>query len=166
MPRRFTQRDAAQYIQAMAPEGTKLPGWVNKAASRATNTKPNRREESALQTALCQFLKLYPDILFFSVPNHLWLGQGDPGKQAAYIARQKAQGFLPGVSDLVCIFRNTHGVSVTCFAELKARRGVASDNQMAFQDRANALGCFTAVIKSVDDLKNLLKTAKHPLFTD
>lgn len=154
-----TQRNKALVMNMFAPEGAVLPSWVGKAISRKHSKAKPKQEETILQKQCCDYLKLKRGLLYFSIPNHIWMGQGDPGKQAAYIAKQKSMGLLPGVSDLCIIGRNKHGASVTCFAELKSQSGNASESQLAFMEKANNIGCYTSVVRNLNDMIALLSTA-------
>lgn len=123
--------------------------------------KRNKRPEDLLQMACCDFLDLHPSILYFSIPNHLYLGAGNEYQKMHYIAKQKAMGFTPGASDLCMVFRNKHGASVTCFAELKDTGKKPSEAQVNFMEKANERGCFTATIYSIHDLQLLLSVAGY-----
>lgn len=159
--RRLTQKEIAQNIQMFAPEGCKLPEWVDRAASRKTGGARGNPEED-IQREVCEYLEKLPGTLFFAIPNHLYLGRGDWGKKAWYIEKQKRLGLVVGASDLCILFRNIHGAPVTVFAELKAGNNTASDAQQAFLDKANALGAYTGIVKSRHQMMDLLRVAGHP----
>lgn len=138
----------------------RLP-WVGK--YRKPSNKKRENPEQLFQIACVEYLKLYPDILFFSVPNHLWAGKTtNEGAMLNYMARQRSMGLKRGVSDLILAFRNSDGMAVTCAAECKAQYGKLSEDQQLFADKANSVGWFTATIYTLEDLRNLLKQAKHP----
>lgn len=160
MTKRHTLRDKALMMQAFAPEGAELPEWVDSATNRRRPLGPRKHPEEDLQIECCEYLSSLPSILFFSVPNHLYKGDNaDPGKHAWYMAKQKRMGFRPGVSDLVVVFRDKHGKTCVCFFELKAGANKLSDEQASFHDKANALGCYTATIRTKHDLVNALRAA-------
>lgn len=166
MKRRFPYKrvklaDLQAAMQMYAPPGgIKNPPAFMDAVPRKQSTEPRKHEESDLQVTCCDYLRTQGRILFFSVPNHIY-SKGDPKKVAYYISRQKRLGLLPVVSDLVIIFRNKHGAPTTLFAELKSPKGSLSDSQQAFQDMANDRGCFTGVVRTLEDLLALLKTAEY-----
>lgn len=139
-----------------------LPEKVKIVKPRApAKTKRNKRPEDLLQMACCDFLDLHPRILYFSIPNHFYLGDGNKYAQAHYINKQKAMGMRPGVSDLCMVFKNKHGASVTCFAELKDTGKKPSDVQAEFMELANERGCFTATVYTIHDLQLLLSVAGY-----
>lgn len=151
----------AQSRLDQAPLGWQPPEAVAKAVRRKQGGR-NRRPEDEIQRALCQYLSLHKNILYFSVPNHFYLGGSDHGKRAAYIQRQKALGLLNGVSDLVICFRNKHGSPITVFCEVKADANTLSDAQQIFHERANMAGAYTGVVRSIDELQALLALAGYP----
>lgn len=127
--------------------------------------KPNqtaKHPEQDLQIACVDYLKLFPDILFFSVPNHLYRGKNtNEGAYLNYMVKQKRMGLRAGASDLIIGFRNTDGMSVTCAAELKCGYNKLTDEQKSFTEKANTIGWYTATVKSIECLTALLKTARH-----
>lgn len=165
MPRKPTRHDWHDMMAINAPEGldtSKLPKFMTQEPYKQPAKRG--RPEEALQILVCDYLrKAKPQLLFFAVPNHLFKGNShDPeqeGKFSSYMSRQRKMGLTPGVSDLVVIGRNRHGATVIAFAELKAPTGRISPSQAAFQDRANGLGCYTAIVRTLEDLQALLSTA-------
>lgn len=109
----------------------------------------------------CELLDKLPGTLYWSTPNHLYLGAGDAYKKAYYIARQKAMGLNPGATDLNILFRNKHGASVTLLCELKIKPNKPSPEQNTFMDAANGLGAYTGVAYTFDEFMALLRAAGH-----
>jgi len=150
----------AMMLQAQAPEGAKLPEWIDRAAARKTGYKKGNPEED-VQKALIGWMKYQPGLFYFSVPNHFYLGGSDSGKVSHYIAKQKSLGLTNGVSDLVILFRSKHGQPTAVFAEVKAGSNKASEAQEAFLDRVNSFGFYGGIVKSLEDLKDLLIKAGY-----
>lgn len=152
--------------EGLARLAAKLPAFANRLqkARSAAEKKPPNRYEDHLQISCVKLLRSLPDTLIFSVPNHIGYGGKNSGARIGFMARQKAMGLLPGVSDLVVIFRNMHGATVFVLPELKVGENSMSENQQKFADQANALGCYTGVVRSLDDLTSLLRVAGHPSF--
>jgi hypothetical protein len=99
--------------------------------------------EHAEQAALCNWLDLqYPQALYFAIPNGAHLA-GNTGQRIGQINKLKAEGFLPGVSDL--FIAELRGDWAGCFVEMKAENGRLSDNQAEFLARAEERGYFTIV---------------------
>lgn len=139
--------------------------WLTSANKpQRASGKRNAQPETVLQMACVKLLRTLQGTLFFSVPNHIGYGGKNSGARIGYMAKQKAMGLLPGCSDLVIIFRNIHGATTLCLPELKSNKGVMSEHQASFADRANNLGCYTGVIYSLDDLTSLLRAAGHCSF--
>ena len=68
-------------------------------------------------------------------------------------ARFKSLGVRPGVSDLTIIIDGGR----VLFVELKAPKGSLSKNQEKFLGRVDALGCPTAVCKSLTELQEFIE---------
>lgn len=64
----------------------------------------------------------------------------------------KAQGLLPGASDLVIIHMGT-----LIWVEVKTATGRQSPGQMEFETRVKALGYRYALVRSLDEFKLLIK---------
>lgn len=158
--KRFSQRDAALYIKAMAPENCVLPEHIEKSARRKVSTGPRQKPEEQLQKAVCDYLALLPGVLYWHTPSSTYVGLMT-GAKMNYLAKQKRLGVKRGVPDLAMMFRNKHGAFTLAFAELKIAPNKPTDEQLAFMDTANALGAFTAACYDLEDLKGLLKAAGY-----
>jgi hypothetical protein len=97
------------------------------------------------------------DILFFSVPNGARLASGR-GRDAQRIAairmnKLKAEGLLPGVSDLI-IFEPRGGYSAM-FLEMKRADGGcgASESQLEFIAKVESRGGYGVVANGFDEAK-------------
>lgn len=119
--------------------------------------------EGPIQRAIVQFLRLkYPRAFLFSVPNELASragGERNDASRSAAIARAQANakqlGMLSGAPDLIML----HGARVYAF-EVKAEGGRQSAAQKAAQAACEANGGTYAVVRSIEDVKEVL--AKHP----
>lgn len=68
----------------------------------------------------------------------------------------KAQGVLPGASDLIVIHVTYTGVTLL-WIEVKAEAGRQSAEQVDFQARVEALGYMYHIVKSVDQFNALIQ---------
>lgn len=162
-----TKLEMAQYHAMNAPFG-KMRDEADKQLEIETEKrlqrlqKPRKNLEEDLQIACCKFLDLHPRILYWSTPNHLYRGaQSNTGAFMGYMAKQKRMGLKKGVSDLLMYFKNAQGMPVLCAAELKAGSNKADDDQENFLRAVSAIGGFSGVVKSLDDLQNLLRQAGY-----
>ena len=99
------------------------------------------RSEHDEQAAVVHYLQIkYPDALFWATPNGAGLSGGGRSMN-----KLKAEGFLPGVSDLI-IFEPRGGWSAM-FLEMKKSDGGsgASDNQLWFLREVEKRGAFGVV---------------------
>ena len=108
------------------------------------------------QVAVVDYLhKRYPSVLFWSTPNGARLASGRTAERLAAIRMNilKAEGLLPGVSDII-IFEPRGGYSAM-FLELKRPDGGggASENQMWFLREVEKRGAFGVVANGYDEAK-------------
>jgi len=110
-----------------------------------------KKDEHYLQVSIVKYLDLTQTFPFFSVPN----GGLRHIKVAAAL---KAEGQLAGVADLFLMVSNErwHGI----FMEVKFGKGIQTPNQKAFEKRALIHGYYYAVVRSIDDCKELLDKFK------
>lgn len=113
----------------------------------------NAQPEHALQVAVVQYLEvsLPKSVLFTSSLAGVKLTRGQAGRAAA-------AGLRPGWPDLQFLFPD----GVTRYIELKAPRGVLSDNQKAFHAAASTHD-IARVCRSVDEVHETLKFWCEPL---
>ena len=111
--------------------------------------------EHTEQAAFCQWMDIqYPDVLYFSIPNGGWLA-GNAGQRAGQMNKLKAEGLLPGTSDL--LIAEPRGKWHGMFLEMKQRGGKLSENQEWFLAEAEKRGYFTAVaFNGFDDAQALV----------
>jgi hypothetical protein len=114
---------------------------------------PRRQEESVLQRAVHQFLKLAlpPDAVHFAVPNGLMRS-----KKAA--ARAVGEAVLAGVPDIEIVWQ---GRSI--FIELKAAHGTLSTAQKNTQRRLVYAGAQVLCCRSLACVEESLRELGVPL---
>ena len=107
----------------------------------------NEHNEQVLVVEYLHYV--YPNALFFSVPNGAMMGGGKAG--AIRMNLLKREGLLPGVSDLI-IFEPRGGYSAM-FLEMKRADGGsgASENQLWFLDQVRQRGGYGFVANGADE---------------
>lgn len=163
--KKITLKELQQAMTYGAPDGgmKNPPSFMNE-KPREGYRGPRKHPEDDLQIQCVNYLKLFPNILYWSTPNHIWVGQMTPAKMN-YLKKQKAKGLIKGIPDLSLMFRNIHGVFTFVFAELKIGYAKPEEDQQKILDKANSLGAFTGVVRSLEDLQVLLHTAEFPSFS-
>lgn len=99
------------------------------------------------------------------VPNGTQLAGGRQ-RRAQYMASLKAQGFRPGVSDIVIAYptHNYHGAYIELKRDPAAYKGPKAlatalrPEQRDWLERMDAVGYWTAVAYGVDDFKRLVES--------
>lgn len=167
MTKRPTLRDKAQAIQAFSPfEGGKTcaPPWVGLAlAAKERIPAERKKEEDTFHVALVKELRKLPATILWHTPSTFFIMGEDKGPFFHWIGKLKAKGWFGGIPDLVLIFRSINGATTVVFMELKAPKKDLAENQADFCDKANAVGCFTARVRTMDEAWALLRLAGHPL---
>ena len=109
-----------------------IGGTQNRRTRRNFVKKPRANLEHKFQVRLVKDVrKVNPRALFFAVPNS--------GYRHIYAATKfKAEGVVSGTPDLVFILEG----GKTGFLELKAPKGVLSETQKAFREKALQTGAF------------------------
>jgi hypothetical protein len=102
------------------------------------------KDESKIQYQICQWLQ-GQGIYFFAVQNEL---AGSNGRAMQFAI---SLGLRPGVSDLVVLLP-----SRIVFIEVKTATGRQSEHQKRFEARVKELGFEYYVVRSVDDVANVL----------
>ena len=155
---RMTAKKKANAILMNAPYHGAMPEWVLK-ASRRKSPKPRRHEEENIQITLCEWLDLHPDITYWATPNSTFIGPMT-GAKMWYLAKLKRMGVKKGIPDLSLFFRDGDRL-VFCWAELKSEKGVTSKEQKNYMEACEKSGGYSAIVKSLDDLINLLNRAGY-----
>jgi hypothetical protein len=112
-------------------------------------------DEHSEQVAVVAYLQMsYPDVLFWSTPNGAMMGGGRAG--AIRMNALKAEGLLPGVSDLI-LFELRGGYSAM-FIEMKRADGGsgASENQLWFLREVEKRGAFGIVCNGYDEAQPVI----------
>lgn len=141
-------------LQAQSPN----PVWVKERKARA---KP-KHVENDLQVQCVKLLRSLPATLAFSVPNHIGYGGKNSGARIGFMARQKAMGLLPGVSDLIVMYIDSYGEPAVLCLELKSEKGSLSESQQNFAALCDKVGADFYIIRSLDDLVATLRKESHP----
>ena len=110
--------------------------------------------ESDIQIMIVEYLKLLPNIIFFSVPNESFAPKKGKltGPQLGRMSKFKKMGLRSGVSDLI-ICKN----GKVYFLEVKTPKGKISENQNQFRNEAIFAKCEYAIVRSFDDAVKQLK---------
>lgn len=102
--------------------------------------------EDQIQASIVEYIRLcHPDCIVAHVPNG-----GLRAKREA--ARLKWQGVLAGYPDLIVNIPGGKAILL----EVKAPKGVLSDNQKALRDHCERFEIPWAVVKSVDEARDAL----------
>ena len=113
--------------------------------------KPNRKEESNMQKRCVTWFRLqYKQGLLFSVPNGSHLA-GAPAQRAIQTNALKAEGMLPGVSDLLLFAHRS-----VYFLEAKAKDGVQRKNQEEFEAYVRGNGYEYHIFRSLDEFQEIV----------
>lgn len=160
MTRRFTIRDLQASFMSQAPHGGPIreTALMQQTAPKERTGK-NKQPEAQLQMACVRYLdSKHPEILFWAVPMSTWIGGNKvSGKVLGYLAKQKLLGNKKGIPDICLLLPG----GKFCFAELKAAKGVPSEEQGYYLKKCEELGGFSAVIKNIDQLEELIQRAKN-----
>lgn len=100
--------------------------------------------ELQIQAAICRYLQSQ-GIFFHSVPNEA------AGRNRISHMQLISAGLRAGVADLVVWL--PRGIS---YIEVKTEKGRQSDRQKAFEQICKAHGVFYAVVRSVEDIAQLI----------
>lgn len=100
--------------------------------------------ESKIQYDICQYLQKQ-GIYFFSCPNEL--AGKDPKRMRHFVA----MGLRSGVSDLILLLPGR-----VIFMEVKTSTGRQSDNQKKFEKKVTELGFEYFLVRSVDEVREIL----------
>lgn len=153
-----TQAQIKLALAYQAPTGHQLRVF-NKPTIKKSRAKRGKPEE-ILQEALCQYLDTQPRIQYWANNPQVFLGKLTWAR-IKYLEKLKRMGHKKGIPDLCLKFLNKKGVGTFCFAEVKSLCGTATDEQSDNMLACEARGGFTAIVKSLDDLIELLKAAGY-----
>lgn len=107
------------------------------------------------QVAVVDYLNSrYPNVLFWATPNGAHLA-GNIRQRSAAMNKLKAEGFLPGVADII-IFE-PRGEYSAMFLEMKrVKGGEVSENQDWFLAQIEERGGFGVVAHGFDEAKEFI----------
>lgn len=160
-----TQRDIKRALSLYAPDrhvDVKLEFMEHYMPPPVREVRPKQKRckpEEALQEMICQWLDTQVRILYHANNPQIITGKLTPQK-LGYLANLKRRGFRKGVPDLEGIFRGRSGL-VFWAAELKSLKGVTSDEQADRIKAIEAIGGFSAICRSLDDVQTLLQRAGY-----
>ena len=104
-------------------------------------------QESQLQQMCVRYFRyVYPQYVIYATPNG---GSRNPVEAK----RLKAEGVLAGVADLTVLLPNGRII----YIEMKVKGNRQTDNQKAFQQKAEALGYKYYVCYSFDEFKAIIE---------
>lgn len=107
--------------------------------------------EHNLQIQVINLLRNYYGLYVFAVPNG--------GSRNLYEARNlKNEGVMAGVSDLILVLNG-----VVIFLELKAGRNKQQETQKIFEKKVKGLGHQYYVVRSIEDVMEILDKNKSLL---
>lgn len=103
-------------------------------------------DEETIHVSVLEWLRLVlPDAVIFHPPNGGY-------RDVREAAKLKRMGVLPGIPDLVVFMDN----AFVCAFEVKAQRGVLSDDQKNVHYVMRALGFKVAVVRGIDETRQAL----------
>lgn len=115
--------------------------------------RKNKHPERDLQRAIVQLLRrAYPQIVYNAATNEAQAREDDPAKRMRFGAARKASGVLSGFPDLTLCLPGGRCI----FLELKAPKGRLSEAQEDVHARLRANGHSVYVIRTVDEVVQLL----------
>jgi len=108
------------------------------------------------QATFVDWLQLaHPDVLFHSIPNGAQFA-GDLKRRVQQINKLKAEGLLPGTSDL--LIAEPRGIYHGAYVEMKSERGTLSENQRWFLAEAEKRGYYTIIAHGFETAKEMAET--------
>lgn len=113
---------------------------------------PRRTPEADIQRAILRYLgaTLPHGFILHHSPNG--------GMLKGEVGRSRGLGTKPGWPDLQVVGRTEAGEPFTAYIEVKAPRGSLSDEQIAIHDRLKDCGYAVGVARSVDDVRELVRS--------
>lgn len=153
-----TKAQIQMVLASQAPSGHPMRDVQVKI--RRKETVKRKQPEQELQEAVCRYLDTQSHILYWANNPQIITGKMTPQK-LGYLAKMKKRGFKKGVPDL-CLLVNSKLVLI----ELKAEKGVVSDEQKEFLQQAYKRGAFSAIVRNLEDLISFVgfieQTMKKP----
>lgn len=152
-----TQDQIKLALASQAPSGHPLRGYVPKI--RKPRAK-RQNKEALLQEMICEWLDTQPRILYWANNPQVFVGKMTWGR-IKYLEVLKKRGHKKGVLDLTILFLNKKGLATFVMPECKSLTGIVTDEQNDMMKAIEFRGGFTAIVKSLEDLIELLITADY-----
>jgi hypothetical protein len=117
------------------------------------------RGEDIIQAGIVRYLNaaLPADCIHFAVPNGAVLA-GDKAMRGRQVNKLKSTGMVNGAPDIIVVARG-----ITIGLEVKTPKGPLADTQKLFGDRLTAAGGRYHVVRSIDDVEQVLAGEGVPL---
>ena len=93
------------------------------------------------------------------VPGHAWMTAVNPAsaKSKAVAGLSKAMGLVPGVADLLILYRQDDAPPQAAWVELKTRYGALNERQRAFRTAMKGMSVEYHVARSLDEFRALVR---------
>lgn len=120
-------------------------------------------KESTIQQQICEYLSIR-GIFFFAIQNEnlmmmIKMFKVPDRTGYALISHAKKMGMVPGMPDLCVILKGHHQ---PVFMEVKTETGDKSKQQIIIHKALFALGFVVHIVRSVEDVENVLKIYLTP----
>jgi hypothetical protein len=115
-------------------------------------------KESTIQQQICEYLSIH-GIFFFAIQNEnlmMMIKMFKVPERAGYalVSHSKKMGMVPGMPDLCIILEGNYK---PVFMEVKNENGEVSKQQKIIHAALFNLGFFVHIVRSVEDVENVLK---------
>lgn len=117
------------------------------------------QSEASLQEQIVLLLRLKGYFVYMvhqNVANNITRGRSEHAGGYGYFASMKKRGWVKGIPDLHVLGRETNGNTVMLYIECKSEKGVLSGDQKYMLYTIKALGIETRVVRSLDQIQDLL----------
>jgi len=155
-----TSKDWKNFNDVFAPEGRSLPEHIM-GKPRKEETKKRGKPEQELQILICEYLDTQKDVIYWAVPNHLYIGQPTPQK-LFYMQQQRRAGLKKGVPDMTIIVHKNGQYRLLCL-EVKADKGALSPEQVGCIAALSQAGVISGMVKCLQDVMVFLEKARKSL---
>jgi len=123
-----------------------LQNGLQKSSHGAASSPVAPATEDQIHRSIVDYLKLYPNLLWFHVPNE--------GKhKVQYRAKMKRKGVIAGVPDLIFVLPGGRFAGM----ELKREGGFQSPEQRWFESECKKLGAYYQVCRSIEDVQDVFE---------
>ncbi len=130
---------------------------VKKKTLQESKEKLPKPTEAQLQTQIVRELEVKGYFVYMNYQNIAGRFAGDSNSSSYGHYRSLVnQGWKKGIPDLTVIGRETNGNTVMLYIECKSEKGVLSGDQKYMLYTIKALGIETRVVRSLDQIQDLL----------